>query len=107
MEHAQWLVRMDRREPQPVLLDERDASEKQVALAPLAEILGGLVDQASMAGPPGSDCEVEIGGRIISTSEEKSELGLSWVLHLSLGTTERGTSESDFAVRIRFKTAPP
>lgn len=105
MASVSWVVRIEDAEDEPIMLGDSTVEDLARSTAPLAEVIGGLVEQASEAVPSGAECEVEIGGRITRTAEGAAEGSVrAWVFELSLGGKGTISSEGDFRLRFRFTT---
>ena len=101
MPDIEWFVRVeDEENDNSVMLDE---GESPSAAAPLGQVLGSLVQQASGALPAGAQCEVEVGGQITRTVTRKASGGLRILaFEISLGGDAAKRSESNFRLTIRF-----
>lgn len=95
-----WVVELEDREP--LMLDEA-IDDHTVPTAPMGELLSGLIEQTLQAVPPGSSCEVEIGGKITKTLEGSAGAGVNvWLIQLSLGGKGAASSENNFRMSVKF-----
>ncbi len=75
------------------------------AAAEIGTVLKGLVDQARRSVPPGTDCEVQIGGRITRTLEGEGKGGIkAWIIEVSLGGGGSVAEENNFSLTVKFNT---
>lgn len=90
-----------------ILDDSRRSGDETTTSLALTDVIRSLVEQTTAAVPEGAECKVELGGQVERVGEEQVGVGVKWVFELSLGGKTVVTEESNFRLRVRFRTNPP